>query len=190
MIIETKEQLQNLAWQEALRYKKIANTELYRLKKACFICNSPIPDSSRLGLCYKCNTAFNRRKIKSKERDIRRAKMESKKSKIKHKNEFESDTHKQLKEIGKAFLINLGCTNIVYEKLMGVNNARIKADVYGELDTIKYIVECGGSSNYKLVKASKLIDFVYILPYGESIPYIWNNNFSVCHSCGHIIKKQ
>ena len=57
------------------------------------------------------------------------------------------------------------------------------------LDVTKNPIKFNGSLRKKLLKAKTFVDEVYILPFGEDIPYQWTENMIVCNNCGHQIGK-
>jgi len=95
----------------------------------------------------------------------------------------ESNEHKELKVIGLKFLRELGCRQITEEYHARRDSMHI--DVFGSLDGKKIALECGGSSPKKLIKLYGWADRIYILPYGETRPFLWQPNIKICRTCGH-----
>ena len=46
-------------------------------------------------------------------------------------------------------------------------------------------VECGGSKTAKLQHIRYMVDELYVLPYGETKPFLWVEGVEVCRFCGH-----
>jgi len=103
----------------------------------------------------------------------------------------ESNEHKELKAVGTKFLRELGCQQITKEYPVNGNNMwnknSFRLDVFGKLAGKTIALECGGSSPKKLLKLYDWADQVYILPYGETKPFLWQPNIKICRTCGHII---
>ena len=105
----------------------------------------------------------------------------------------ESLAHLKLKNTAILFLRGLGYQDIRTEVCLGVRPT-IFGDVSGNHSPSSgnqnhsiAIVECGGSKHKKLVRASEIVEYIYILPYGEEIPFLWNKHSEICPTCGHII---
>lgn len=157
-------------WKEFLKTKRKVAKTAYSLRRICAGCGHPIVNVNRSGYCGKCLTRkrydFHRRRINGQN---------------------ESSEHNLLKSKAIRFLETKGYSNIRLEAELGVKPSSIRADVYGILQDETAIVECGGSSQLKLIKASAIVKKIYILPYGENKPYPWNNSILICHNCGHSV---
>jgi hypothetical protein len=105
----------------------------------------------------------------------------------KHRHLSEREQHLVLKQVGIQWLISNGYSNVQLEVKIITKPNHVRADVYGEKDGHIAIVECGGSKDSKLRKASQVAKYIFILPYGFSIPFIWNESMNLCHTCGHQI---
>ena len=103
----------------------------------------------------------------------------------KPKRTNESSEHKKLKAVGLGFLKEIGCQQIA-EEYRAQGNSMV-VDMLGRLYGKKIALECGGSIPKKLRKLYKWADQVYILPYGETEPFLWQPNIKICRTCGHKI---
>lgn len=109
----------------------------------------------------------------------------------------ESKEHRILRILGYNFLKELGCKDIKFNELITSNiNDKIftNVDVIGLLDNKLIIIECGGCHSQKLTTLCQLIleeqvEKIYILPYGEEVPFVFFPLQKVCKSCGHKISK-
>jgi len=156
--------------------KQLRRFSQYQLNKKCLICNTPISDHNKSGYCSKCKI----KPLKPKGIGERHLGLESK-------------NHNDLKNIAYQFLKKHGFVEIhleyyIGQRGMGHANDSIKADVAGIKQRRTWIVECGGSTNRKLKLALQLVDRVYILPHGETEPYLFSiDDLPICPSCGHSI---
>lgn len=110
---------------------------------------------------------------------------------------MERHKHSFLKLRARVLLKEMGCSDIVEEYVIAkerkfTNRACreypvAKVDVIGFKNGMKIAVECGGSKGKKLSKLADYVDEIYILPYGESEVYQWQNDVEVCVNCGHRI---
>jgi hypothetical protein len=169
---ETKEDLDKLSWDVFMKTHKGARY-YYSLRRRCKNCNTPISDLNTTGYCLKCGHILL---INLKMHDTR----------YNNKRNSESIRHLKLKGIARTFLEQMGCTDIKYEVVLGTNHIKVKIDVIGKLNDKLIAVECGGSIRKKLLKAQKSIYRIYILPYGNSEPYEWNDKQIICATCGHL----
>lgn len=130
----------------------------YRDRRTCFICNNPIIDSNRLGLCKKCRARPGTHK------------------------RGESANHRTLKRVARKLLKEMGCVDICEEYY--INHRYI--DVLGVWnDGRRIAIECGGSNEYHLRVILGTVDELYILPYGQTEVFRWNANINICKLCGH-----
>jgi len=60
-------------------------------------------------------------------------------------------------------------------------------DIVGRKEHRKMAIECGGSRLDKLNKIASEFNEIYILPYGEDVPYKWERDIDICKQCGHIV---
>jgi hypothetical protein len=73
---------------------------------------------------------------------------------------------------------------IIYEEFR-IEEANSVVDIYAPKENI--VVECGGSKRKKLLKLKNYVNKIYILPYGTTIPYEWNESIIFCETCGTIL---
>ena len=151
----------NVMWNLFLANKSRTGRTHYNLRRTCGKCGKPICDKNRGGYCAGCAMS----PLKSRGRV----------------GEVESSRHKELKEIAKKFLWDIGCEDIREEVRLGGNLFR--SDVVGRLNNEKIAVECGGSLT--LEGKFEFVDKLFILPYGESVPFLWERGTQVCRTCGH-----
>jgi hypothetical protein len=172
--ITTIEDLEELAWNNFLATKRKTTRRTYSLHRRCKDCRQPIVDNNLYGYCKKCEPERLTKIIRSTYAKSRRSLPES-------------NGHLELKRIASVFLGNLGCINIRYEYKIGLKRSNVEIDVCGELDNKLIAVECGGSTRKKLLKTEKYASKIFILPYGKTEPYQWDDTTIVCHCCGHIV---
>ena len=109
-----------------------------------------------------------------------------KNAEVLRKPKNESAEHLALKKVARQFLEELGCININEEYRF--NNSVV--DILGNKGKQLMAVECGGSVKSKLVKLREKVDKIYILPYGQDIPYLWQQDFRICSACGNSLGKK
>lgn len=159
-------------WEKFLNTRARTAQTWYKLRRICLSCGQPIFDRNKTGYCPRCKQkiryAQNRRK---KEGD------------------YEGDEHRALKQIARDFLLALGCTDIYEDSLLGSRKrtpyVSVKINVLGVKGGKRIAVECGGSLMSKLGRAVSFVDELYILPWGETKPFLWNHGMRICPHCGH-----
>ena len=149
--------------------KKRTALTWYKLGRMCTSCDAMIVDVNKSGYCASCYRRYQ----------------------ATHKsNARETLAHKKLKVRARLFLGDMGCANIQEEYTIGTSlngKGSIRVDVVGFRDSQLVAVECGGSTDKKLNKACGYIRELWVLPYGESMPFKWSIGKSVCHTCGHVV---
>ena len=151
-------------WDLFLGKKSRTGRTHYKLRRVCEDCGKPICDSNQSGYCCKCL----RGKILPSGPYGRTRKAESVR-------------HIRLKQVARKFLEEMGCDNIADE--VEPSGGRFRFDVVGEIGKRRIAVECGGSR--ALGKKSLLVNKLFILPYGETIPVLWSRGTQICSVCGH-----
>ncbi len=173
-VIKTAEELENLAWEQFLSTHSRTGRMAYDARRRCSNCRSPIVNTNKTGFCHKCLAQADRRFRHNK--NPRTANRTS-----------EGQGHQHLKTIAIAFLEKHGYSNIDTEVKFGERPVcYIEADVAATKNNKPTIIECGGSLRRKLLKAKGFVNEIYILPYGETKPFIWNEDIIICNNCGHI----
>lgn len=103
----------------------------------------------------------------------------------------ESTQHKELKDIAKLWLLGLGVNKVDEEVRFNGGGERGKgsvvADVVGYCGDVIIALECGGCRRDKLVVLSECVNEIYILPYGQLIPFRWSALDNLCQTCGNKI---
>jgi len=99
----------------------------------------------------------------------------------------ETKAHTSLKSLAYEYLLSLGCSDIRTEVIFGKPPYKVIIDLVGTKDNKYIAVECGGSTLNKLIKATQFIDFIYILPFHETKPFLWHEHMDTCPRCGHIM---
>ena len=155
-------------WRKFFVGKNRKSRASYKLRRVCISCGQPVVDANRSGYCSHCLQAV-KYSLNKKRRRFK----------------AEGEAHIMLKERAGQFLASLGCEHIEWEVRLG--SGLCKTDVLGLLNGRKIAVECGGSLMRKLGVLQGLVDEVYILPYGEEKPFLWNSNIVVCLHCGHSV---
>ena len=153
-----------MLWNLFLATKSRSGKTHYKLRRTCGKCDEPICDENKSGYCMGCGRGKN--------------------PQLKRHGRIggvESAKHIKLKKIAGLFLKRMGCEGIKEECSFNGNNLRI--DVVGMLKGRVIGVECGGSRTLRA--KSKIIDELYVLPYGESFPFLWSKRADVCARCGH-----
>ena len=157
-------------WKEFLNTKARTAQTWYKLRRTCLSCGRPITDVSKTGYCQYCQQ-------KMRWAQSRRNR--------------EGNEHRALKQIARHFLLALGCTEIYEDCLLGSRRrtpyVSVKIDVLGIKGGERIAVECGGSLMSKLGRAVSLVDILYILPLGETKPFLWHYGRRICDHCGHKI---
>lgn len=101
----------------------------------------------------------------------------------------ETQQHKDLKRIAKAWLLKLGVSKaeeeVAFNRGGEWGKGKVLVDVVGSCGDTIIAVECGGSKKDKLVTLSKCVSEIYILPYGQVIPFRWSALDNLCPTCGH-----
>jgi len=144
------------SWNMFLGGKTKQQRKLYIERRECARCGAPILDRNKSGFCRKCQRKWGKLRL------------------------TESKYHIALKKRGMEYLESLGCTDIKME--VELNSSRLRFDVVGMLDGQMIAIECGSSKRLK--ERSYLVDKLYILPYGENIPFLWDKSIKLCSSCG------
>ena len=106
-------------------------------------------------------------------------------------NKDKTVKHERLKQTARKLLDMWECVAIEEEYSFGNKVPRRKGsmvvvDVIGWLPSGEAIaVECGGSRASKLLKLSKYVRDIYILPHNADLPFIWKPNMKICRACGN-----
>jgi len=155
-------------WQEFWKEKNRKKNEYdYSLKRTCIACTHPVTDQNPSGMCVSC---ANKARAKG----------------VGQGNH--SGAHTILKIAAKKFLREVGCSDIREEKGLGIGSGVI-VDTVGNLGKEIVAIECGGARTRKLKRLSKIAKAIYIFPYGEDKPFLWNGGDEICPTCGHITRK-
>lgn len=150
-------------------FRKGHSRRSYTKRRNCARCGNPIADRNKSGYCTDCSRSLRNEGSRKK----------------KNNGDFEGTEHAKLKELARDFLFNMGYTSIKTEHRIGTPPYSIKSDVSGVKGDKMAIVECGGSMRKKLVKASTIVDIIYIWPFGTSYPFVWEEEIVICIHCGH-----
>jgi len=104
------------------------------------------------------------------------------------KTVYDTPQHLELKRKSVLFLVQMGCLSIEteYKIGQGKNGYAFRADVAGIKDGKLIVVECGGTSMWKLNKLLPFVGELYILPHGQDKPFKWNANMVICQGCGNL----
>ena len=148
--------LKNERWEQFWGSKKRTTRTWYSQGRLCKKCLSPITDTNESGYCASC-------------------------FKGSHLRQGESSEHRDLKIKARIFLEALGCVGIKNESEF----RGMRFDAIGYKDGKTIIIECGGSQERKLLKISKLTEFLYVWPYNYDKPFIYDPHMKICHICGN-----
>lgn len=162
-------------WDVFLGSKRRTAQTHYRLERKCEKCGIFITDNNKSGLCQRCLIKKNAPEFEA--------------------HTPESEAHKALKQQAKAWLKEIGCTDIREEHriskfkrnpMIFVQGEGVVFDVSGYYDNKLVVVECGGSQERKLEKALRITPYIYILPYNYMTPFRYHKEYKMCNLCGNI----
>lgn len=70
------------------------------------------------------------------------------------------------------------------------SNGYYSIDLVARTNHKKIAVECGGSKIGKLNELLGLFNEVWVFPYGNTKPYLWDESMIICQNCGHQIQSE
>lgn len=166
-------------WQMFLKTRTKREREAYNKRRLCKNCGHPILDINQSGYCLVCQPFIKSLKNKQFQSNGNIFPIESK---------TESKSHIILKRMAGEFLVKIGC-NKVYQEYRGLSGVTVDVAGFKDSSMMPIVIECGGVHRQKLLHIKSKATQIYIFPYGEDTPYLWDGVSGTCQICGHKFRK-